>query len=1071
MNQSSGYYRHPSIHNDTIVFVSEDDLWSVDLNGGRAFRLTSNLGEVSRPSISEDGKYIAFIGSEEGNPEVYVMPFEGGTAKRLTYLGGICRVVGWHKGRILFCSNHNQPFRPNFLIYSISPDGGEPVVLPYGLATGISFGKKGVVLGRKTSDLATWKRYRGGTAGEIWIDREGSGIFSRLLDLKGNFANPMWIGNRIYFLSDFEGVSNLYSVKPDGKEIKKHTDHKEYFVRNASTDGRSIVYHAGADICHYDLKADKETIVPIEYKSPFIQRQRKFVPAAHYFEDCDLHPVGGKMALECRGKLYNMGNWEGGVIQNGKTDGVRYRLARWLNDGKRLITVSDEGGEEQLEIYEAGKNEPVKIIQLKGIGRFMSLEVSPAKKNDLILFTNHRNELYCFDLNAKEPLLIDRNKWADISGSWSPDGRWIAYPSTISQTHSVIKLFNLEKKKSSQITKPVLYDLDPCFSPDGKYLYLISYRIFNPVYDVLHFDLGFQKGSLPYVIPLTKETKSPFEQESKGFADQSPDAAEEDKKGSKKKDKEELTVKVETAGIEERMIPFPVSEDNYFALSASEKRVFYVTYPVSGVLDDQDWLNPSPKAVLKYYDFEQGKEETLITGISGYRLSADRSTMIVLIGKKMRVISTKTDPKSLSKEEGYNRETGWVDLNRIKISVKPTAEWNQMYAEAWRLQREYFWVEDMAAIDWKRVFKRYQPLLKRIASRSEFADLIWEMQGELGTSHAYEFGGDYKKRPHYSMGMLGADFQYDEKHDCYLIKHLVSGDVWDHKNPPPLKKPGLNIKLGMQLKAINGIKLSKKITPQQALVNFAGQEVELTIAEKEGKKERRVTVKTLSQESHLRYREWVEKNKEYVHRKTRGKVGYLHIPDMMGEGYAEFHRHFLTEYNYEGLIVDVRYNGGGHVSQLLLEKLARKRIGYDLTRWYGYMPYPEYSVKGPMVALTNEFAGSDGDIFSHSFKLMKLGKLIGKRTWGGVIGINPRNRLVDGGITTQPEFSFWFKDVGWSVENYGTDPDIEIDITPQDYAAGKDPQLDKAIEVITEEMRKFAYLKPDFKNKPKLTLP
>ena len=1068
MKQNSGYFRHPTVHNEQIVFVSEDDLWSVSIKDGLAVRLTANLGQVSFPCISDDGKLLAFIGSDEGNPEVYVMPAEGGTAKRLTYLNAYCRVIGWKAGKILFSSNHSQPFRQNFMIYTISPDGGEPERLPYGIATNISFGKKGVVLGRKAGDLATWKRYRGGTAGELWIDRDGKGTFTKLVNMKGNYTNPMWIGDRIYFVSDYEGIANIYSVTPDGKGLKKHTGHKELYVRNATTDGKSIVYHAGADIYLFDVKTGKDKQVPVVYRSPYIQRQRKFVTANQYLEDFDLNRDGGRLALGCRGKIFQMGNWEGGVIQCGEQDGVRYRLTRWLNDQKRIVTVSDQGGEEHLEVYEAETNKLEKTIKIPNIGRFVFLEVAPTKKQDLICFSNQKNELIWLDLKTAKPLKIDRNEYSPMDcPSWSPDGKWIAYGNNVTMNTSAIFLYNLEKKEKYQITKPVLADGEPCFSSDGKYLYFLSSRVFDPVYDTLHFDLGFPQGSLPYLISLAKDTKSPFEPETKGFANS---AKNEKKPDKKKEEKEEVVVKIDLSGIENRITPFPVDLANHYGISVAGKRIFYIVNPISGALDS-DWANPVARGILKFYDLEKKKEDTFLSGVAGYCVSEDGTALAVFTQHKLRVISSKSDPESLSKEQGFSRETGWVDLNRIRISIDPVAEWKQMYAEAWRLQRDFYWVENMSGIDWKKVYKRYYPLLKRIATRSEFADLVWEMQGELGTSHAYEFGGDYRKRPWYHIGQLGADLQYDKKSDAYLIKHIVAGDVWDKKNSPPLKKPGLDIKEGMLIRGINGIKLSRKVTPEQALVNFAGQDVQLIIADKDGKKERQVVVKTLNDDRDLRYREWVEKNKEYVHKKSKGKVGYIHIPDMMAAGYAEFHRHYLSEYDYEGLLVDVRYNGGGHVSQLLLEKLARKRIGHALTRWFGYEPFPQYSVKGPIVALTNEFAGSDGDIFSHSFKLMNLGKLVGKRTWGGVIGIAARNWLVDGGMTTQPEFSFWFKDVGFNVENYGTDPDIEVDFTPQDYATGKDPQLDKALEVIGQEMKKFAYLKPDFSKKPDLTLP
>ena len=408
---------------------------------------------------------------------------------------------------------------------------------------------------------------------------------------------------------------------------------------------------------------------------------------------------------------------------------------------------------------------------------------------------------------------------------------------------------------------------------------------------------------------------------------------------------------------------------------------------------------------------------------------------------------------------------------KARIKIDHVAERQQMFNEAWRLQRDYFWVKNMSGIDWKKVYKRYVPLTSRVASRSEFSDLLWEMQGELGTSHAYELGGDYRQGPNYRIGFLGADLRYDKKYKAYRFIRIIRGDVWGGKTPPPLTRPGTNIKEGMLLFAINGKHLSKNTPPNKLLVNLAGEEVQLTVSGKNGKRKRIVCIKTIGDERPLRYRDWVEKNKKYVHTKTNNRVGYIHIPDMSAEGFAEFHRYFLSEITHEALIVDVRFNGGGNVSSLLLEKLARKRLGYDLSRWMGSIPYPSESVAGPIVALTNEYAGSDGDIFSHAFKLMKLGKLIGRRTWGGVIGIWPRNWLVDGTITTQPEFSFWFKDVGWGVENYGTDPDIEVDITPQDYKKEKDTQLDMAIEVVMKELKKHPPLKPKFDKKPKHKLP
>jgi tricorn protease len=394
-----------------------------------------------------------------------------------------------------------------------------------------------------------------------------------------------------------------------------------------------------------------------------------------------------------------------------------------------------------------------------------------------------------------------------------------------------------------------------------------------------------------------------------------------------------------------------------------------------------------------------------------------------------------------------------------------------MLTEAWRLMRDQFWTPDMSKVDWLAVLERYSPLVERVGTRSEFSDLAWEMQGELGTSHSYEFGGDYRSSPNYHNGYLGATFSYDAESDSWRIDSIAHGDAWDEDMTSPLARPGVNIEVGDRILAINGRKLRRDFSPLQALVNLARTEVLLTVAN-EKKEIRSVTVKTLATETPVYYRQWIEDNRRRVHEATNGRVGYVYIPDMSPWGYAEFHRGYLAEVDREGLIVDLRFNGGGHVSPLLLQKLLRRRIGYDISRWGKYPePYPPESVMGPVVALTNEWAGSDGDIFSHGFKMLGLGPLIGKRTWGGVVGIWPRHTLVDGTITSQPEFSFWFSDVGWGVENYGTDPDIEVENRPQDYAAGRDAQLERSIEEAMKLMEANPPQLPAFDKRPNLKLP
>ncbi len=1078
---TSGYYRYPTLHADTLVFVSEDDLWAVPVSGGIARRLTANLGTISTPYFSPDGTSIAFTGREEGHNEVYVLPAEGGPVRRVTYLGVNSNVVGWTPdgSSILFASDFEQPFDRQHAIYAVSPMGGMPEPLNLGPALSISIrdGNR-IALGRNNNDPARWKRYRGGTAGDLWIDAEGNGQFRRLLTLKGNLARPMWVGDRVFFLSDHEGIANLYSCAPTGEDVKQHTHHTDFFARFPSTDGERIVYHAGGDLYVYDTKTDTDTKVPVVYHSPRVYRQRKFADAARHMDGYDLAPHGEALTVTTRGKSFTFGNWEGAVTQQGGEDPAnpeRYRLTTWLKDGKRVLTVTDSGGEETLEIHSTSDTTAPKRFEGLDIGRPMSLLVSPTA--DQVILANHRNELLFVDLNDGSQKTIDSSPFAHIHGCcWSPDGRWVAYG--FQQTHytSAIKLWDRTTGETHTITEPILGDTDPAFDPEGKYLYFIGQRELNPVYDGLHFDLGFPKGTRPYLITLKADTLSPFipqphplQEGPKPKTENEETTPEEEATGevpAKPTDALPKAVEIDLDGIQNRIVAFPVPEGRYGQIAGIKGKALFTSYPVEGAVSFGG--ESGPKGVLEVYDFKELKHEPLIQKVSEFTLSPDGKTLAYRSARKLRVVVAGVKPDEKAGPEP-GRKSGWVDLGRIKVSLEPGVEWRQMAREAWRLQRDHFWTADMSSINWTAVWERYEPLIQRIGTRGEFSDLMWEMQGELGTSHAYEMGGDYRTEPSYPVGFLGADIAFDAASGQYRIQRLLRGAPGEARASSPLLAPGVNIHEGTLLLAINGRKLSKDLPPQEALVNLAGSEVVLSVQDVDGKT-RSVTVTTLKSEFPTRYREWVEANRRYVHEKTGGKVGYVHVPDMGANGYAEFHRLYLAEADRDGLIVDVRYNRGGHVSQLLLEKLSRRRVGYDIQRWGQPQPYPDHAIAGPIVALTNQFAGSDGDIFSHVFKLKKIGTLIGKRTWGGVVGIWPRNPLADGAVTTQPEFSFWFQDVGWGVENYGTDPDIDIDIAPQDYARSYDPQMEKALEVILKQMEENPVQKPNFDNRPNLAV-
>ncbi len=1038
-----GYYHHPAISGDTVYFVSEDDLWSVPSAGGIARRLTNGLGASSYPAVSPDGRRLAFSSHEEGASEVAVMPADGGRARRLTYEGKLSRVIGWtppsHRipNHIIYASAEGQPFTP-LNLRAVSIDHGESVALNLGPAEYFSIAPdgRGAVLARVAVEAAYWKRYRGGTAGDLWIDRDGSGSWRRLIALDGNPSRPLWIGARIYFISDHEGIGNIYSCTPDGDELRRHTGHSDFYARNAAADGRRIVYQAGAELFLLDPSSGMDARkIEVDYRSPRTQRNRKFIDAARYLESYAPHPSEESLALTSRGKIAVLGNWDGPVRQIGEPASGRHRLARWMHDGKRIVSVYDADGDEMLAVRRADDANASDYLRGAEIARVVLLKSSPCR--DQVAFTNVRNELLIADLETRSMRVLDRSPHPPlINFNFSPDGRFIAYNWCPNRRTALIRICRIEDGATFNVTRPVLADFAPVFDPDGAFLFFIGAREFNPVYDKLHFNLGFPKGTRPYSVTLRKDVATPF---GRKFELPPKDAPT----GIQRPD-----VTIDFDGIEDRIEPFPVPEGIYEQIAALRGKVLLTSLPVEGSID-LPILNPreapDAKAKLEAFDFETKTLETWVDGITSFALSLDRQRLVYRAGNRIRAIKTSHKPDPQAALEPPGLKSGWVDLDRVKISIDPPSEWRQMYREAWRLQREQYWVEDMAEVDWKAVHDQYLPLVDRVGSRGEFEDLLWEMQGELGSSHAYAVGGDFRKSPRYPIGFLGADLAWDESASAWRITHVVRGDPSDSRNPPPILRPGVNVGVGAVIAAVNNQTATRDVSPARLLVHQAGAEVVLTVADSPGGVTRDVVVKAAGDDTLIRYREWVERNRAWVHERTGGRCGYVHIPDMGPWGYAEFHRLFLVELDRDGLVIDVRYNRGGHVSGLLLEKLARRRSGYNQSRWFGLEPVPEDSAAGPMVAITNQHAGSDGDIFSHGFKRMKLGPLIGKRTWGGVIGIWPRHLLADGGMTTQPEFAWWFDDAGWNIENRGAEPDIEVEYAPQDYEAGRDPQLERAV--------------------------
>lgn len=1065
----TAYLRQPTLHGDTVVFVSDDDLWRGSVQGGTALRLTAGLSEPSTPCLSPDGRWVAYIGRDEQHPEVCLMPAEGGPSRRLTWLGPDTAVRGWTpEGHILFVSTWGQPFFRNHQAYTVDPAGGLPEALNLGQVNHLAFGPGGTrVIGRNTADPARWKRYRGGTAGHLWIDAEGGGRFRRMSELAGNLSCPMWIGGRVYFLSDGEGIGNLYSCRPDGSDLRRHTDHAGYYARHAQSDGRRIVYQCAARLWLFD-PADGSTR-PIELRVPSARTQaaRRFVPAADHLASARLHPAGHSVALDVRGKLYTMPLWEGAVRQLGVADGVRYRHGQWLADGTTLIAVSDASGEERLELHGTGD---LRVID-GDVGHVEELRVAPAGAR--FALANHRNELIVGDAESARWAVVDRSDVGHCEDlAWSADGHWLAYSFQTAPRQRAIKLYDVAGGRAVLVTAPEFRDYSPSFDPDGKYLYFLSLRTFDPVYDSVQFEMSFPRAARPYLLALRSGGKPPFEAEPRGLKDD--DKAQGQGDAAPKVAPPALRIDLD--GIAQRVAAFPVPESRFGRLAgAAGGKVVWTVLPIEGQQGRGGHKDPTGR--LEVFDFETQRVSDLMPKADAFDIGADHYTLLVRDGKRLRAIAV--DHREDRREgagdpEAPSRKTGWIDLQRIRVSVEPRSEWRQMLQEVWRLQRDHFWVADMSGVDWPAMLQRYEPLLDAVATRAELSDLIWELQGELGTSHAYESDGDHRKPPALALGQLAANLRYVDDEAGYEISHIVRGDAWDAQADSPLNAAGVEARVGERIVAVGGQRVSKARPPQALLVNQAGAKVELTLASGSGSTAttRQVLVTTLTDEVPARYREWVERNRAWVHEQSGGRVGYLHLPDMMADGFAEFHRYFGTECDREALIVDLRYNRGGHVSELLLEKVSRRRIGVDVSRWGRTVAYPEESAAGPVVALCNEHAGSDGDIFAHAFKLMGIGPLVGTRTWGGVIGIWPRVLLVDGTETTQPEYSFWFRDVGWGVENHGADPTIEVENAPQDAAAGLDRQLRAALdEALCCAAQQSPPPGPDLKTRPNLAAP
>lgn len=1056
----SGWYRYPTVRGDRVIFVTEDDLWSVGIAGGQARRLTSGLGAAARPHLSPDGTLVAFDGAEEGVRDVYVVSSDGGELRRLTWIGDNAAVIGWSaQGEILFTSAFGQPFVRDTHAFAVPLGGGPPVRLPYGPLAGIAHGPAGqIVLCRHVSDLARWKGYRGGRAGALWHRAREGEPFVRL-SFDANVGAPLFVGDKLWFIADPEGIPQLFSARIEGGrlvDVAQRTSHEGMAVRFPSASDGVVVYAHGGDL--YRLSADEGALperIDIDFRGQRAERQRRFPSVAGHLESFDLHPDGHSILLTVRGQAFTLGHWDGAALKvpspaEQAPTGERYRLARFI-DADRILAAHDQG-EEKLVIASM-KDRSVRRLDALEHGWIVDIEVSPDGR--WAALTDHTYALYVLDLDSLALLLVDRSSAGTIDGlDWSQDSRLLAYarPEGPRGSRAKIRIFEVVGARSVDVTSGEYLDRRPSFDPDGRYLYFLSHRVFDPVPDNQLFGYGFPRAVRPYLVTLHKDTPSPLQPDPKP------------PKASAKVEREERPPDLE--GLSDRIVAIPIVEGQYEQIMGLPGgQVWVVRAPMRGALSRNIYETGPPKADSQLLLWEHDKQELteIAAKVSYFRPDRRRETAVIRVGSRLRAVSIRNEKpqrdESRKSDAKEGRKGGFIELSRVRLQIDPGREWAQMLREAWRRMRDHFWDPSLGGVDWEAVYARYAPLVERISTRGELSDLVWCMQGELGTSHAYEMGGDYSSPPTFRVGRLGADLSLDEPSGRWRVAKIPRGEPGDSDRCSPLVGPGLDVREGDALVAINGEPLSPRSPPEVLLVHQANTLVSLTF-QRGDEPARSFLTRTLQDDRELRYRAWVLANRREVHARTDGRCGYIHVPDMSPWGFAEFHRDYARESERDALIVDVRHNGGGHVSQLLLAKLGSKRLGYKVRRHGIPIPYPAASVAGPMVALADEVAGSDGDIFSHAWKRLGLGPLVGTRTWGGVVGIRPRELLVDRSITTQPEYASWFEDAGFGIENYGVDPDVFVEITPDDWAEARDPQLQRAIEIATEQLASRPPLRP-----------
>ncbi len=1073
-----GYYRHPTIHENVIVFSAEGDLWRVSSDGGVAQRLTSHASDETNPSISPDGSTLAFTARYEGSSEVYTMPMKGGRTKRWTFDSEPSTVVDWASdGKLLYSTTHYSTL-PDEQLVILDLMKGDRRRVPLSQASDGVFGTddKTLFFARPAFHGNNTKRYKGGTARSIWKFKEGAGEATKLTaDHPGEHHSPMFVIGRVYFVCDRDGTMNIWSMDENGADKRQHTFHKGWDIISASHDKHSIVYQLGADVWRYDLDSDKDAKVAITLASDFDQLREKWVSdPMQYLTAAHIHPQGESVVLTARGRVFVAPAKPGRLVQATRKQGIRYRDAVFMPNGIQLLALSDESSE--VEFWTLSASGLAKPEQMTNDGQILRFTGIPSPDGVHVAFTDKNDDLWVLHPKNKMQTKISSNREGVTGIAWSPDSRWIAYSMTAANSYSQIHLFNVENDTRAVLTSDRVNSSSPAWDPKGEWLYFLSDRHLVSTVETpwgpRQPEPNFVNTMRIYQIALRKDLRSPFQAENeltsakaslsktKGVKKDEP-AEESDKKvtsqqtesmdksDAKPKPDEKRSVKpleIDLDGIQRRLYPVPSTSGNYSNLAVSKDAIYFASQS-SDSRSESSIGPPTGNLMAIPVKNKDNEAKQIADGILDFELSADGQKL--LIRKRTELFVVPAGPSTRNLTEGR------LDLRGWSFSMDVSEDFRQMFVDAWRLQRDYFYDANMHGIDWKAMLQKYLPLVDRVTTRGELSDLIGQLMGELSALHVSVVGGESRRgTEQILLATLGARLERAENEGGYRVDYIYRTDPEYPEQLSALAKFGVDVKEGDIITAINGEEVLASPHINALLRNQSGRQVLLTVLRPGNSEPHQVIVEPQSFESSLRYDDWEYTRRLRVEDLGNGKLGYVHLRAMGSSDLSDWYREFYPVFRREGLIIDVRHNRGGNIDSIILEKLLRRAWAFWAPRAGDPYWNMQYGFRGHMVVLCDEFTASDGELFAEGFRRLGLGKIIGTRTWGGEIWLSPNNLLTDRGHARAPQFGVYGPEGKWLIEGHGVDPDIVVDNLPHATFNGQDAQLQTAIDYLLDKIRK-----------------